>query len=97
MCVCVSYCNLLLAATLNWSRSRFGGCSFFDVHTTRLLTLSLRCACAATFFQVFGRNLDTGLPVAYDDEHWRRVVGVLELSELQVGATHTPQCITAIP
>jgi hypothetical protein len=34
---------------------------------------------------LFGRNLDTGLPAAVDDDHWRQVLQQLELTDSQVG------------
>jgi hypothetical protein len=63
-------------------------------------------ASAAAYCHLFGRNLETGQPVAYDDAHWRRVIARLELSETQVcccsaapmkkrvvtyGSTHRPK------
>jgi hypothetical protein len=43
-----------------------------------------RLASAAAYCQLFGRNLETGQPAAYDDALWRRVIARLELSETQV-------------
>lgn len=40
--------------------------------------------CSAAYYRLFGRDLDTGLPAPYSDEHWRQVVSVLRLSKDQV-------------
>ncbi|WIA09465.1 hypothetical protein OEZ85_008866 [Tetradesmus obliquus] len=36
------------------------------------------------YCMLLGRNLDTGMPVAYEDEHWGRVLQQLDLSDGQV-------------
>ncbi|WIA14140.1 hypothetical protein OEZ85_002682 [Tetradesmus obliquus] len=66
---------------------------FSSLSEQRLQQLTERCRymfrLAATlnpaaYCQVFGRNLETGQPAAYDDSHWRQVIARLGLSEPQV-------------
>jgi hypothetical protein len=40
---------------------------------------------AGVLYRVFGRNLDSGLPAGYSDEHWGQVVDHLQLRPQQVG------------
>jgi hypothetical protein len=43
-----------------------------------------RLCTAGVLYSLFGRNLDTGEAVAYNDEHWRNVVARLHLTKQQV-------------
>lgn len=40
---------------------------------------------AGAYCRLFGRHLDTGETLPYNDSHWRNVVAVLGLSKDQVG------------
>jgi len=51
------------------------------LHVFTALCLSLT---AGVLYSLFGRNLDTGEPAAYTDEHWRNVVARLHLTKQQV-------------
>jgi hypothetical protein len=46
--------------------------------------VSLPVRLAGVLYSLFGRNLDTGEAIAYNDEHWRNVVTRLHLTKQQV-------------
>jgi hypothetical protein len=46
------------------------------------------CCVAGAYCRLFGRHLDTGETLPYNDSHWRNVVAVLGLSKDQVGFVH---------
>jgi hypothetical protein len=67
-------------------------CRFFLAAVLRFdpadwLYASAWCCLAASgaYCMLFGRNLDMGLPAAYDDQHWRQVLQQLDLTDDQVG------------
>lgn len=47
--------------------------------------LCLLLGAAGVLYSLFGRNLDTGEAVPYNDQHWRNVVARLHLTKRQVG------------
>jgi hypothetical protein len=47
---------------------------------------ALSSFCAGAYCRLFGRHLDTGETLPYNDNHWRNVVAVLGLSKDQVGS-----------
>jgi hypothetical protein len=51
-----------------------------------LLLLFLLLLSSGAYCRLFGRHLDTGEAVPYNDNHWRNVVAVLGLSKDQVGS-----------
>lgn len=52
------------------------------------VVLMLYRLCAGMLYRLFGRNLDSGLPAHYTDEHWSQVVAHLHLKPQQVSGPH---------
>jgi hypothetical protein len=77
---CVGLLACISRCTAHSASSRQVAAHFPD---TSALAVHLP-AFAAAYCQLFGRNLETGQPVPYDDAHWRQVIGRLGLSEQQV-------------
>lgn len=42
---------------------------------------------SGAYFRLFGLHIDTGMPAAYTDEHWRSVLAQVNLSHEQVCST----------
>lgn len=46
--------------------------------------------CTGAYFKLFGRHIDTNVPAAYSDDHWKKVIAQINLSDEQVGPACHP-------
>jgi hypothetical protein len=64
------------------------------------ITFPVTVICVGVLYSLYGRNLDSGEAVPYNDQHWRNVVARLHLTQQQVRSSRDTgmgaRCVTLL-
>lgn len=60
--------------------------------TAASTTVPVIVICVGVLYSLYGRNLDSGEAVPYNDQHWRNVVARLHLTQQQVRISRDIGC-----